>query len=95
VHVRVVRFADVTPERAEKLLADIEASDAPPPGVPATGLQMLLDEDQRAAPALQLLDTVEDTRTGAARLLSGLQPSPSISSRSLRTVLTLRTVMRR
>src|SRR5882672_10527856 len=46
VFVRVVRFTDVSAERMKGLLAQIEASDGPPPGVPATGLQVLFDQDQ-------------------------------------------------
>ena len=62
--VRVVRFTDVTPERVEALLARIEESGGPPPGVPTTGLQILFDEDQGTAVVLQLFDTAEDMRIG-------------------------------
>jgi hypothetical protein len=64
VFVRVVRFTDVTAERVEGLLARIEESEGPPPGVPATGLQMLFDEAQGTAVVLQLFDTAEDMRVG-------------------------------
>jgi hypothetical protein len=33
-YVRVVRFADVTAERVEGLLAQVEEAGGPPPGVP-------------------------------------------------------------
>jgi hypothetical protein len=65
VYVRAVRFTDVTPERVDALLARIEASDGPPPGVPSTGLQMLHDEAQGTAVVLQFFDSAEDMRTGA------------------------------
>jgi hypothetical protein len=64
VYVRVVRFADVTAKRLEGLLAGIEESEGPPPGVPTTGLQILFDEDQGTAVVLQLFDTAEDMRIG-------------------------------
>ena len=64
--VRVVRFADVTTERVEALLARIEAEGGPPPGVPVKGLQMLVDERQGTAVVLQLFDTAEDMREGGA-----------------------------
>jgi hypothetical protein len=64
VYVRVVRFADVTSERVEGLLASIEESDGPPPGVPTTGLEILFDEAQGTAVVLQLFDTAEDMRIG-------------------------------
>lgn len=53
MYVRVVRFTDVSAERIEGLLARIEESDGPPPGVPATGLEMLYDESQGTAVVLQ------------------------------------------
>jgi hypothetical protein len=64
VYVRVVRFADVTAERMEGLLAGIEESEGPPPGVPTTGLEVLFDEAQGTAVVLQLFDTAEDMRIG-------------------------------
>jgi hypothetical protein len=64
VYVRVVRFADVTAERMQGLLADIEASEGPPPGVPRTDLQVLFDEAQGTAVVLQLFKTAEDMRIG-------------------------------
>ena len=62
--VRVVRFTDVTAERMEGLLARIEESGGPPPGVPAKGLDVLFDEAQGTAVVLQRFDTAEDMRTG-------------------------------
>ena len=38
MHVRVVRFTDATPDKVDELVARIEESDGPPPGVPATAL---------------------------------------------------------
>jgi hypothetical protein len=64
VYVRVVRFADVTAERLEGLLAGIKESDGPPPGVPTTGLEILFDEAQGTAVVLQLFDTADDMRIG-------------------------------
>jgi hypothetical protein len=66
VFVRVVRFTDVSAERIKGLLASIEESDGPPPGVPATGLKMLIDEAQGTAVVLQSFETEEDMKAGAA-----------------------------
>ena len=63
--VRVVRFTDVSAERVQALLARIEESDGPPPGVPATGLQMFFDEAQGTAIVLQHFASAEDMATGA------------------------------
>ena len=46
VYVRVVRFTDVSAERIEGLLARIDESDGPPPGVPTTGLKILHDGER-------------------------------------------------
>src|SRR5689334_16434734 len=62
VYVRVVRFTDVDAERVTQLLARIEASDGPPPDVPSTGLEILVDAGQRTALVLQAFDTEADLR---------------------------------
>ncbi len=64
MYVRVVRFTDVTSSRVEELLARIEEADGPPPDVPATGLQLVFDEQQGTAVVLQLFETEEDMRAG-------------------------------
>ena len=66
MYVRVVRFTDVSAERIEGLLARVEESDGPPPGVPATGLKILIDGDQGTAVVLQYFATEEDMKAGAA-----------------------------
>lgn len=64
MYVRVVRFTDATSERIQQLVSRIEESSGPPPGVPSSGLQLLFDEAQGTAVAIQLFDTAEDMRTG-------------------------------
>jgi hypothetical protein len=66
MYVRVVRFTDVSAERVKGLLAQIEESDGPPPGVPSTGLKMLFDEAQGTAVVLQYFATEDDMKAGAA-----------------------------
>jgi hypothetical protein len=66
MHVRVVRFTDVNPERVEALLARVDEADGPPPGVPATALKILLDETQGTAVVLQFFDTADDMQAGDA-----------------------------
>jgi hypothetical protein len=65
MYVRVVRFADVTPERVQALVARIDEEEGPPPGVPVKGVQLLFDESQGTAVVLQLFDSAEDMRAGA------------------------------
>jgi hypothetical protein len=80
VHVRVVRFTDVTPERVEQIVAAINEADGPPPGVPTTGLQLLFDEAQGTAVVLQMFDTAEDM-TEAAKAFSAMGPSDTPGTR--------------
>jgi hypothetical protein len=65
MHVRVVRFTGVGAERLESLLARINESEGPPPGVPTTGLKVLFDETQGTAVVLQYFATADDMRAGA------------------------------
>jgi len=65
MHVRVVRFTDVSAERMEGLLARVKESDGPPPGVPATRLTIMFDEAQGSAVVLQHFATAEDMDAGA------------------------------
>jgi hypothetical protein len=80
VYVRVVRFADVSAERMEGLLAEIKASEGPPPGVPTTGLQVLFDQDQGTAVVLQQFDSAEDMRIGG-EAFAAMDPSETPGTR--------------
>lgn len=62
MHVRAVRFTDVSSEKIEGLRARVEESGGPPPGVNAVGLQVLVDADQGTAVVLQFFETAEDMR---------------------------------
>lgn len=64
--LRVVRFTDVDPDRVDKLVAEINAESGPPPGIKATGLQMMLDRDQRTAVVIQVFDSESDMRDSEA-----------------------------
>jgi hypothetical protein len=66
MHVRVVRFTDVDPERVEQLVTEISEADGPPEGVKATGLQILLDRDQKTSVVIQTFDSADDMRDSEA-----------------------------
>ncbi len=68
MHARVVRFTDVNPERIAEIVARVEQEDGPPPGVPATGMKLLVDEAQSTAVFVGFFETEEDLRTGSAAL---------------------------
>jgi hypothetical protein len=81
VYVRVVRFTDVSADRVSATVARVEESEGPPPEVPATGIQMLYDEEQRTAVVLQFFDTSDDMRA-AEQFFSGMDPSDTPGTRS-------------
>lgn len=64
MYARVVRFTDVSPEQIARIAAQVEEGDGPPPGVPAKGMKMLIDEDQSTAVAILFFETEEDMRKG-------------------------------
>jgi hypothetical protein len=78
--VRVVRFTDVTAERVESLVAEIDES-GPPPGVPIKKLQLVFDEGQGTAVVLQFFDDEEDLRIGA-EAFAAMDPSETPGSRA-------------
>jgi len=73
VFVRVVRFTDVTAERAASLVTSIDET-GPPPGVPIKKLQMVFDEAQGTAVVLQYFDSEESMRAGA-EVFAAMDPS--------------------
>lgn len=81
MYVRVVRFSDVSAERMQELLARIEESDGPPPGVPSSGLEVLYDEAQRTAVVLQKFDSAEDMEVGA-KVFGAMDPSETPGTRA-------------
>jgi hypothetical protein len=80
MHVRVVRFTDVTRERIEELTARIEEGNGPPPGVPSTGVKVLFDESQGTAVVLQHFDSAEGMEEGA-KAFSAMDPSDTPGTR--------------
>jgi hypothetical protein len=81
MYVRAVRFTDVSAERMQELLARIEESDGPPPGVPAKGLKILFDGSQGTAVVLQYFESAEDMEAGA-QVFSAMDPSETPGTRA-------------
>jgi len=81
MYVRAVRFTDVSAERMQELLARIEESDGPPPGVPATGLKILFDEGQGTAVVLQQFESAEDMEAGG-KVFSAMDSSETPGTRA-------------
>lgn len=81
MYVRVVRFTDVSAERMQELNARVEESDGPPPGVPATGVKVLVDEAQGTAVVLQYFESAEDMEAGA-KVFSAMDSSETPGTRA-------------
>ena len=81
MHVRAVRFTDVSAERMQGLLARVEEAGGPPPGVPATGLKVLFDSAQGTALVLQYFDSAEDMEAGD-QVFSAMDPSDTPGTRA-------------
>jgi len=80
MHVRVVRFTDVSPQRMQQLLGQIDEAGGPPPDMPIKGLQILVDESQGTAVVLQLFDNAEDMQKGA-EVFAAMDPSETPGTR--------------
>ena len=66
MHARVVRFTGVTPERIDQIVASLDESDGPPPGVDSTGFQLLVDEAQGTAIFGGFFETEQNMRDARA-----------------------------
>ena len=80
MYVRVVRFTDVDPERFAERQSAAEETGGPPEGVPATGIQVFHDPEQRTAVVVQHFSTEEDMRAGEA-VLDAMDPSETPGTR--------------
>lgn len=80
MHVRVVRFTDVDPERMAALQSRVDDS-GPPEGVNTTGLQVLVDDDQQTAVVLQFFETAGDMEEGA-RVFAAMDASDTPGTRA-------------
>jgi hypothetical protein len=81
MHARVVRFTGVTPATIAEVTGRIEASDGPPPGVDATGLEMFVDEAQGTAVVVAYFETEQKLRDAAA-VFDQMDPSETPGTRA-------------
>ena len=80
MHVRVVRFTDVTAERMNQLLERVKGAGGPPEGVNTTGLKILFDEAEGTAVVLQEFPTAEDMEAGG-KVMSAMDPTDTPGTR--------------
>lgn len=80
MHARVVRFTDVTPERIQEIVAEVERSEGPPPGVDSTGFQLLYDQAQGTAIFVGYFETEQKMRDASA-VFEQMDPSETPGTR--------------
>ena len=81
MYARAVRFTDVTPERIAEITARIEESDGPPPGVDASGMQLLYDGNQGTAIFVGYFDD-EEKLNAANEVLAQMDASDTPGTRA-------------
>jgi len=81
MHARVVRFTDVDPERIAAIAAQVEETGGPPPGVPSTGMKLLVNDADATAIFIGFFETEEDLRAGSA-VLEGMDESETPGTRA-------------
>jgi hypothetical protein len=81
MYARVVRFTDVDPDHLAGLLADVEGRDEPPVDIPAKGIQILHDPDERSAVVIQLFETADDM-AAAEGALDAMDPGDTPGTRA-------------
>ena len=81
MHVRVVRFTDVSPDQLNATTSRVQEEGGPPSGVSATRLIVLHDESQATAVVLQFYDSAEDMES-SARVLGAMDASETPGKRA-------------
>ena len=81
MYARVVRFTDVTQETIDRVRAQVEESDGPPPGVTAKSMKMLFDAEQGTALFIIFFDTAEDMKV-ADEIFGAMDPGDTPGSRA-------------
>ena len=81
MYARVVRFTDVDPDHLAGRLDEVQDRQGPPVDIPATGVQILHDTDQRTAVVIQLFETADDM-AAAEGALDAMDPADTPGTRA-------------
>jgi hypothetical protein len=81
MHARVVRFTGVDSDQIRKIVAQVEESDGPPPGVDASGFKLLFDESQGTSIFIAFFDSEEKLRD-ANEIFDQMDPGDTPGSRA-------------
>ena len=66
MYARVVRFSEVTAERISEIVAQVEESEGPTPGVDSAGIELFVDEAQGTAIFVGYFETEQKMRDASA-----------------------------
>src|SRR3954466_9469820 len=80
MHVRIVRFTDVTSQRMDELKSRLEESDAPPPDSHVKAVRVFVDQEQGTAVVFQdskPLRTWLRARSSSAPWIRATHPAPA------------------
>ncbi len=66
MYARVVRFTDASPETIANVVARVEESDGPPPGVDSTGMKLFVDAAQSTAIFVGFFETEQKMQEASA-----------------------------
>ena len=81
MYARVVRFTDVDPDHLAGRLDEVEEREGPPVDIPARGVQILHDPDQRTAVVIQIFETADDL-SAAEGALHAMDPADTPGTRA-------------
>jgi hypothetical protein len=81
MYARVVRFTGVTPERISEIVARVEESEGPPPGIDSTGFELCVDEAQGTATFVGYFETEQKMRDASA-VFEQMDPSETPGTRA-------------
>ena len=73
MYARVASWENGTDADIQKMKAQVESGEGPPPGVPAKGLMLLVDRESGRSLAITLFETEEDLQKGH-ETLNGMSP---------------------
>ena len=81
MYARVVIFTEVTAERISDVVARVEESEGPPPGVDSTGFELFIDEAQGTAIFVGYFETEQKMRDASA-VFEQMDPSETPGTRA-------------
>jgi hypothetical protein len=81
MHARVVRFTGVDSDQIRKIVAQVEESEGPPPGVEASAFKLFFDESQGTSVFIAFFETEEKMRA-ANEIFEQMDPGETPGSRA-------------